>query len=195
MTEKAKILKIVEEDILRILSETKTPASLKFVKSAVKVRGSFLSEAIKNLQAKGLIKVERNIRLTKTGQVRAEDILRKHLLLEKYFKKARNKQQAHKIAHILEHQISESVINNIRKIATFRKKGLPLTKFKQKSGLLTDVVLDFKLFERMISMGIFPGEKIKIIREIPNGFIIQIGAKKIVLDKAIAQGIKILEYE
>jgi len=195
MVETANILEIVKEDILRILGETKKATSLKFIKSVVKVRGSFLSEAIENLQKKGLIKVRKNISLTKKGQVKAENILRKHLILENYFKKARNKKEADRIAHILEHYISEEVIRNIREISTLKKKGVSLTELKQQNGLITDIVLGIRLFERVVSMGIFPGERIEIIKEIPNGIIVGVGTKKIVLDKNIARKIKVLEYE
>jgi len=44
-------------------------------------------------------------------------------------------------------------------------------------------------------MGIVPGEKIKTVKEIPNGIIIGIENKKIVLDKNIAKKIKVIEYE
>jgi Fe2+ transport system protein FeoA len=121
--------------------------------------------------------------------------LRKHLILEKYFKKVRSKKEAHEIAHILEHYISEEVIRNIKKISTLKKKGISLIEFKQKNGLITDIILGIGLFERIISMGIFPGEKIKIINEIPNGIVIEVKNKKFVLGKNIAKEIKVLEYE
>jgi Mn-dependent DtxR family transcriptional regulator len=196
VTKKSNILNIVKEDILRILAEKKKKVPLNSIKAEVKVSSFFMSNALKELERKRLIRTEGNyIKLTKIGQEKSKDILRKHLILEKYFKKARNKKKAHKIAHILEHYISEEVIRNIKKISTFKEKGVPLTEFKQKNGLITDIILDNGLFERIISMGIFPGEKIKIINGIPNAVVIKVKNKKFVLDKNIAKEIKVLEYE
>jgi len=78
-----------------------------------------------------------------------------------------------------------------------RTEGFPLTKFGcNKKGLITDIMSsDYKLFERMISMGILPGKVIEVTHEIPSGVIVKINNKKIVLDKTIAKEIKVLEYE
>ncbi len=42
-------------------------------------------------------------------------------------------------------------------------------------------------------MGIHPGEKIKMINEIPNCIIVVVKNKKFVLDKDIAKEIKVLK--
>jgi len=41
--------------------------------------------------------------LTEKGEENAKEILKKHLVFEDYFKKTRTENEAHKIAHILEH--------------------------------------------------------------------------------------------
>ena len=196
MIEESKILTIVKEDILRILGERKEKASLEFIKEEIKVCRSFVSEAIRDLEEKDLIQVKKNfVRLIKKGQIQADNILRKYLTLEKYFEKARSKKEAHKIAHILEHYISEEVIRNIKKLSTLKGKGIPLIRFKQKEGLIINLNLNIGLFERIISMGIFPGEKIKIINKIPNAIVIEVKNKKFALAKDIAKEIKVLEYD
>lgn len=196
MIEESKILTIVKEDILRILGERKEKASLEFIKAEIKVCRSFVSEAIRDLEEKDLIQVKKNfVRLIKKGQIQADNILRKYLTLEKYFEKARSKKEAHKIAHILEHYISEEVIRNIKKLSTLKGKGIPLIRFKQKEGLIINLNLNIGLFERIISMGIFPGEKIKIINKIPNAIVIEVKNKKFALAKDIAKEIKVLEYD
>jgi len=121
--------------------------------------------------------------------------LKKHLALEEYFKKIRGRKKAHQIAHILEHYISGEVIKNIREISTLKEDGISLTKFKRENGLIADIVLSIGLFERVISMGIFPGEEIEIVKKIPNGVVVKVRDKKIVLDKNIAREIKVLDYE
>jgi len=121
--------------------------------------------------------------------------LKKHLALEEYFKKIRGRKKAHQIAHILEHYISGEVIKNIREISTLKEDGISLTKFKRENGLIADIVFSIGLFERVISMGIFPGEEIEIVKKIPNGVVVKVRDKKIVLDKNIAREIKVLDYE
>jgi Mn-dependent DtxR family transcriptional regulator len=191
------ILKIVKEDVLRVLGERKnSKISLESIKSEIKVSNLFISKAIEELKIKGLIeKKDHFFKLTKRGEKEGGDIFKKHLILEKYFKKIRSEKEAHKIAHILEHYISEEVIKNIKKLSTLKKRGVSLIEFRLKNGLISDIILDIGLFERIISMGIFPGEKIKIINEIPNGIVIEVKNKKFVLDKDIAKEIKVLEYE
>jgi len=191
------VLKIVKEDILRILGEEKRKISLKSMKAKIKVSPPFMSKAIKILEEEGLISVEKEfIRLTKNGSAEAEAIVKKHLVLENYFKETRSEREAHRAAHLLEHQISEEVINNIKKLFILKKEGVPLTEFGfNKKGLITDIMTsDYKLFERMISMGISPGEIIEVTNKIPNGVIVKINNKKIVLNKIIAKEIKVLEY-
>lgn len=192
------VLRIVKEDILRILGETKEKVSLKSIKAKIKVHPFFMSETIKILEEEGLISVEKDfIRLKKSGLDEAKDIVKRHLILENYFKKTRSEKKAHRVAHLLEHYVSEEVIKNIKRMFTLKKEGITLTKFKlNKGGLITDILFsDYKLFERMISMGILPGKVIEAIQIIPSGVIIRINNKKIVLDKNIAKQIKVLEYE
>ena len=164
MTKETAILKIVKEDIIRILSEKKV--SLDSIRAEIKVLYSFISEAIEELKKEELIHPQRGFfELTEKGREKAKDILRKHLVCENYFKKNGNEEEAHEIAHILEHYVSQEVLNNIKELSTFADKGDSLTKLKpQKEGLITDIMIsDEKLFERIVSMGIFPGEKIVLI--------------------------------
>jgi len=66
--------------------------------------------------------------LTEKGEENAKEILKKHLVFEDYFKKTRTEEEAHKIAHIFEHYVSEEVFNNIKKLSTFKEKKYLLNK-------------------------------------------------------------------
>lgn len=198
MTGNPGVLRIVKEDILRTLRERKDKTTINTIKKEIKVYSSFISEAIEVLKKDGFIRSQKGFyELTEKGGRKAKDILRKHLVFENYFKKTKTKKEAHEIAHILEHYVSGEVINNIKKLSTFKGKGNSLTKLKiHKSGLITNIaVSDNRLFERMASMGIFPGEEITIANEIPNAIIIKIRHNKFVLDKGIAEKVMVLEYE
>jgi Mn-dependent DtxR family transcriptional regulator len=192
------ILKILKEDILRILIERKKKVALEIIKSECRVPHSFIVTAIESLKEENLIAVENKlIILKKKGWNKAKNIANKHRLIENYFEEKRSKREAHIAAHILEHYVSGQVINNIKKLATLKMEGVPLTKFMfNKKGVITDIMFsDHKLFERIVSMGIFLGEKIIITNKLPHGIVAKIKNKKFALDKNIAKEIKAVEYE
>ena len=187
----------MKEDILRILSERGEKTSLKTIKDEIKVAHLITSEALKELGKEDLIKIQENlISLTDLGEKKAKPILEKHFILEDYFQKTRSRIEAHTAAHMLEHSVSRKVINNIKKLSTLKKEGVPVTKFElEKEGLIAEVMFsDYKLFERIISMGLFPGEKIMVIGEILHGIVLKVKNKKFAMDRSIANGIKAVEY-
>lgn len=194
MEKESDVLRIVKEDILEVLKEKNGKVSLLLIEPEIKVSRSFISKAIRELEKEDLIRIKKNlICLTKEGVKKAENIIKKHLILENYFRKIRSKKGAYKAAGILEHYVSMEVIENIKKLSTLKKEGVPLTEFKQKEGLITDIIFSIGLFERIISMGIFPGEKIEITNKLPDGIIVEIENKKFALAKKIARGIKVLK--
>lgn len=198
MTPESNILKIVEEDILRMLGESGGKISGEFMKSDIKASDLFISRAVKELEREALIITQKNsILLTKKGEVKASDIVKKHLILEDYFKKTRGEGEAHEIAHTLEHYVSKEVIDSIKKLSTLRKEGVPLTRIRlNEEGIITDLMFsDMGLLERVVSVGVFVGEKIKVANRISNIIIVNIGNKKIALDREIAKGIKMLKDE
>lgn len=198
VAKKPDILKIVKEDVLRILCERKKKTALDIIKDEIKVAHALISEALEELERDGLIAIQENfILLTGLGQESAKNILKKHFVLEDYFEKTGSKSEVHTAAHILEHYVSGEVINNIKKFATLKTEGVPLTKFElNKEGMITDITFsDYGLFERIVSMGIFLREKIIITNEISHGVVVKIRNKKFALDKIIAEEIKVVEYE
>jgi len=191
-------LKIVKEDILKILHERSKKTTLKIIEDEIKVAHPLVSEALEELARNDLITIQEHfISLTELGQECARNILKKYFVLEKYFEKTRSKIEAHAAADILEHYVSREVINNIKKLATLKMEGVPLTKFKlNKEGLITDITLsDYRLFERIISMGIFLGEKITVTNEILHGIVVKTKNNKFALDRNLAEEIKAVEYE
>ena len=195
MEKESDILKIVTEDILRLLAETGNRVVLKSIRDEVMASDLIISEAIDKLKEENLIAYNNNYYwLTSRGKIESEDILEKYLLLEKYFKDIKGKKDAHNISHFFEHHVSREVLDNLKKLSTFKGEGLPLAEFRKDKGLITDITLDTQLFERIISMGIFPGEKIEIIAKLPNGVVLKIRNKKIFLAWGMAKNIKVLEY-
>ena len=193
------ILGIVKEDILRILGEERgNTVSLTSLTSEIRVSRSFLLKAVEELEKESLICAEEEfVVLTEKGQEAARDILRKHVFIENYFKETKNREEAHKAADILEHYVSEEVIDNIKKLSTFKREGVPLTRFGlNDEGIITNIAFsDFNLFERIVSMGIFPGEKVRVTNAVSGSVIIEVGAKRFALGGEIAKGIEALKHE
>jgi Mn-dependent DtxR family transcriptional regulator len=196
MSEELDILQIIKEDILEAMRRQNKKIPSSSIEPEIKTSHFFISKALGELENEGLIQTERGLFfLTEQGKKKAENFIRKHSILEDYFKKIRNKEEAWNIASILEHYVSMEVVDNIKKISVLKNEGVPLTEIKQKEGLITDIALDDKLFERIISMGIFPGEKIKILNRLSGNIIVEIGNKKFALGGEIAKGIKVLNNE
>ncbi|MEA2015797.1 MAG: iron dependent repressor, metal binding and dimerization domain protein [Actinomycetota bacterium] len=190
------ILKIVKEDILRILAENNDKVPIKLLNSDIKVSDYFIDKAVRKMARNKLISSEGQfLRLTGEGKIEAEDILKKHLVIEKYFEDLKSKKEAHNISNLIEHYISEEVMENLKKLSTFKEKGISLVKFDKGECLITDIVSGNDFFERLISMGVFPGEKIKIIKDLPNGIIFKIRNKKVFISDEIAESIRVLAYE
>lgn len=193
------ILRIVKEDILRTLGQAGgRKASLDFIDAELKVSDQFISEAVAELKKKSLVRLQGNLlTLTARGQQEAKAIVEKHLIIENYFKKTRSVEEAHKAAHILEHYVSEEVIDNIKKLSSLRKDSMPLTRFRLgKGGIIGDITLSADgLFERVVSMGICPGEGIQVTGKIAGGLVVRVENKKLALGKDIAKGIKVVKHE
>jgi len=190
------ILKIIKEDILRILGERNGKESLELIEDNINASHDFMLEAVKSLEKESLIYYEENfIRLSKSGQEIAENIVKKHLDLENYFKRTKNEEDAHEASNIFEHYVSDKVIRNIKKISTFKENGISLIKLGlKKEGIISNInITSIDLFERMISMGIFPGEKIKLTNKLSDSVIFIINNKKFAIDKNIAKEIEVLE--
>jgi len=195
MEKKSEILRIVVEDILRLLAEEGKKATSEQINQEAKASQPFILEAIDTLIENKLISSDKGLfYLTPKGEDAAENILEKHLFLERYFKDTKGKKKAHEISHIFEHYISKEVLDNLKKLSTFKGMGSSLSGLKGDSGFITDIDLETKQFERIISMGVFPGEKIRVLAKLPNGLVFKVENKKIFASWEIAKGIKVLGY-
>ncbi len=186
-------LQIIKEDILEALGKKGKKVLPVAINPEIKVSRLLKFQALEELEEEGSIKTEgKLIYLTAAGLKKAEEIAKKHLVIENYFRKSRSKQEAFKAAGFLEHYVSQEVIDNFKELASLKKEGIALADFKEEQGLITDIVSETKLFERIISMGICPGSRIKILNKLPNGIIVEIENKKFALGKKISQGIKLV---
>jgi len=187
-------LKVSKEDILRMMEEKGGKTSIELVRKELGVPDSLLSSAIEELEKEGLILIsDKDMELTGKGKEKSNELLKKHIAIENYFRDVKGQQRARRLAHILEHYISEEVMKNINELKKLRVKGKPLTDLAfHEKGLMADILTeDDRLFERLVSMGIFPGNKIELLEKLPNGLIVKINGKKYILDWSIVKHIKV----
>ncbi len=195
--EHADVLAIVQEDILRILAERDRHVPLSSIRAEIRVASSCISRAVQKLEHEGLLlDADGTIALTPTGLEKARRIVEKHLALEEYYKRRRSEEEAHEIAHLLEHFVSREVLNTIKKLSTLKDEGVSVVDLGlHRKGLITDILFtDYALFERMISLGITPGAAMEVTHRIPSGLAIRVEYQKIAIDRRIAEGIKVVEY-
>jgi Mn-dependent DtxR family transcriptional regulator len=157
-------LKVAKEDILRAIVEFQTD-SMEEIRQELETPESF-TKAIDQLVTEGLVCLsERSVKLTAAGEEAAGVIVTRHRAIEDYFKHEVDCEEAHRIAHRLEHVIIEEVVYSIA---------------------------DSQLFDRMISMGICPGQWIRTIKRIHGGLIILLGNTQLAVDWEIASQIEVM---
>lgn len=165
------------------------------VEPEIKVSHGCITRALEDLAEETFIRREGAlVSLTDQGREKAEELIRKHSTLQNYFAERRSMEEARKAAGLLEHYASREVIDSIRKLSRLQE-GLPLPEINRSRGLITDIVCDRQLFERMISMGIYPGESLKIKNTLPNCIVVELGNKKFALAPEIARNIKVSRDE
>ena len=198
---------IIKENILRVMIEETTGTE-----TIVKVRelarepiipesweinpDEFFMEGLRELQEKGLVTVSdtviKQISITEKGRNEAEIIFSRHTAIEKYLLRDLDEIEAHRAAHVLEHMISEEVIENMKRITSIEDDGGSLLEFNFNEGIISALKIDdTQLFERMISMGVCPGQRIKIIAKIAAGLIVKLKHTQIAIDRSICDDIKV----
>jgi Fe2+ transport system protein FeoA len=188
-----KKVKMVKENILRVLKEEKLDNKGSFDKIRNLARepivveyigtdlDEFFTEGLQELSESGYVKLEKNlIYMTEKGFEEANTILSFHQIIENYFLKDLDNETAHRYAHILEHLISFEVEKNLKRIMEFEDSGEPLTQY---------TFTDKKMLERIISMGLCPGQRLKIITKISDCFIVKSRYTHLAIDKSLCEGI------
>lgn len=198
------LIEIVKENILRVMvEETYGNEDIKRIRklarhpiipeSSISDLDEYFMDGLKELQEKGLVVISNNeVFITKEGQIEAKCTFSKHKIIEKYFMKGLDEKEAHKVAHILEHLISKEVIENMKRISSQEEHGIALKDFTSDEGVITELRIDdTHLFERMVSMGICPGQKIRIIARLAPGIVVKLRHTQIAVDNCICNGIKV----
>lgn len=141
----------------------------------LKVSAASVSEMLKKLSKKGLVKYKRygEIKLTPEGEGMGSDILRKHRLLEKFLTLIGiKKSKIHDEACVLEHAISDDVERALRNaIWTAKKPEINAENIKRLSdmgkgdkGTILFITGGRSVCRRLTDMGLTPGTKVTVGR-------------------------------
>ncbi len=173
------------------------------------------------LLEEGLIRVVNGkISLTEEGERRARKIIRLHRLAERLLNdvlgmgESKIEESACKFEHIISDEVEEAICTLLGH-PTVCPHGFPIPPGKccikgereverlifrlselspGDEGIIKYVVGGEDLSNKVVSFGLFPGEKLKVIRVFPT-FIIQMGNTQFALDKDLASAIFVLKHE
>lgn len=174
-------------EIYRLQSSNNRAIKGSELANALKVTKPSVSEMLKKLSKEKLIifSGKKGVTLTKDGVKKAQNTIRKHQLLEVFFKDLLNlKKHFHNEAHKVEHEISDEATDKLddflknpkicpdgNPIPEKNSKILELSQISENINvkILFSKSNDKKILERLTSLGITPKTKILIKRKITNG--------------------------
>lgn len=188
-------LKRQEEDILKYIYEndSKCITEERLEKVFRNINGD-LDKIIIQLKDKKYIKnTDGTYSLTSNGSGIAELIFRIHNEIEDYINRKTLKCNAHQMAHLLEHKLTELEIESMIKASELKDKGKSLNNFNLPSGTIVDInLLNCRIWTKLISMGIFPGQRIQILNRAGHNYLLGVKGSRIAIDLELAEGIYLI---
>ncbi len=185
-------LKRQQEDILKFIYE-KNPNSVNLyeIKEEFPYDNKEIESILNHLINENYITNQNhNFSLTTTGEEIANIVFRIHNEIEDYIRGRNVKCNAHKMAHILEHRLSEKQIEMMNKASEYKEKGVMLPNFTLPSGTIVDVDLNkCRIWTKLVSIGLFPGQKIHILNRTGSNYLIEIKKSKFAIDRMLAESI------
>lgn len=132
--------------------------------------------------------------LLEKGQEIGKGILRKYEAIESAFQTETPSINKHKIAHILEHMISN---HDIEKIIFTQKlsniDSIPLSKFTLPYATIYRISLkNEKMFYKLIALGIYPGQRIEISCRNKYNQVLTIKDSRFAIDRQLAEQIFVI---
>lgn len=122
-----------------------------------------------------------------------KEIHKRHNKIENFIKGKGMLCDAHEMAHILEHELTTETIQKIIKASELKEKGRPLINFLLPFGTIIGLNLpNCKVWTKLISIGMFPGQKIHIIERNSTNFLIEVKNSRVAIDKILANGILLI---
>ena len=180
-----------------------------------------VDESLKEYLIKeGLVKTGNGLTLTEEGEKRARKIIRLHRLAERLLNdilgmgESQIEESACRFEHIISDEVEEAICTLLGHptvcphgssippgdccVKGEREVGRIIFRLSELSpgdeGVIKYVVGGKDLSDKVVSFGLLPGERLKVIRVFPS-FVIQIGNTQFALDKDLAAAIFVLKHE
>jgi len=181
-----------EEDLLKyIYEQDQKKVNIIEIKQVFKNSNGNIDKIINTLITEHyIIEKENCLSLTPTGEEIAEIIFRIHNEIEDYIKGKNLSCNAHQMAHILEHKLTEEQIDGMIKASENKERGISLPIYAYPSGRIVEVILkNCDIWTKLVSIGIFPGQRIHILSRTASNYLIEIKNSKFAIDRKTAEGI------
>jgi Mn-dependent DtxR family transcriptional regulator/Fe2+ transport system protein FeoA len=186
-------LEYLAEDILRMLAEREKNTTSFLELESLCCNSKKLGRILDILRNKNYIKIfPDSLELTEDGQQYAQQILRKHIALENAFQQTSKTLSVHKIAHILEHSISKDEMEKMLSITQMQTEihSYSLDNYQLPVGTIHKLTFaSEKLFYKMLSLGIYPGQRIEILLRNNINQVIRVKNSRFAIDITIARNI------
>lgn len=187
------LIREIMEDVLRIAAEKgRDVISIPMLQADISTADELFIEAIDELEKQGLVRIENHkVMLTRKGREKAGEILARHEIIEKYFHEILEDPMPHSAAHALEHFVADKTIRRMRELLAMKDRGKPAPDFPlgRKILIIAVEIIDKRILEKIISLGLTPGSKVTVEEKIPNAVIFNIGGRKVALANEIAKNI------
>ncbi len=188
-------IKELQEDILRMIVEKgiqpfPIPEIIKHCENTKK-----LGRVLDLMEQHLFITIkDSHIFLTQKGETYGMIIAKKHQAIESAFLNPISPVNSHKIASILEHSLSSRAIEQLIFMQhTKNIKSFPLDDYNLPQATIYRITFDSeKLFYKMISLGIYPGQRIEISHQNNNNQIIKVKNSRFAIDRFIARNIQVI---
>jgi DtxR family Mn-dependent transcriptional regulator len=211
--EPKRVLSQAVEDYLKTIYKLQAPAfaSTSDIARALEVSPASATNMAKRLDSMGLARYlpYRGVRLTEAGTQIALEVLRHHRLLETYLREVMGYswEQMHREAEHLEHHISEEFEDRIEELLGFpthdphghpipardgsipERESQPLPTAAIGINLLVSSLVDSDpaALHRLESLGLMPGQTIRINEATENELVLETGSSHVRVDRALAE--------
>lgn len=155
------------------------------ISKLLKISPPSVTEMLQRMEKDGYLEYTpyRDITLTKKGREIGRGILKRHRILERFLERiGLQRQRIHEEACKLEHAISDDVEKAIDRNINYPEKSptgmqipregkiKPLADLKSREeGIVMDITASKGIVQRLVDMGLTPGNEIRVTKSLPSG--------------------------
>jgi len=184
-------LRLLIDDILRFSKEKNRPVSIREIMEETNSNKIEVMDAIKEMEKEGLAEYEENLSLTEKGEKIASEVYERHKTIEEFF----GGEEAHEIAHSLEHFLRKKDIETMKDMLTKRKESIDKFEEGERGIIVAFAINDPKIISRLIGTGLAPLTPFIIEKKRGNEMLLSVHNKLVAVDKILSKRIYAIEME